>query len=85
MDNLTLHTFHDREEKQNTVSEETYTNEYIARKDAELELYKLKRQLENSVPRDRINGLLFLFETIALSNGTCKASYVVEAIHKFCD
>ena len=34
------------EECENTVPEEVYTQEYTARKEAELEVFRLKRQIE---------------------------------------
>ena len=41
-----LPTVYPKNDKPNTVSEEVYTQEYIARKVAEFEVYRLKKQLE---------------------------------------
>lgn len=47
----------------NVVSEETYTDEYTRRKDAELELYKLQRNIDDITTEIK--------EIIKLYEGTC--------------
>ena len=39
----------------------------------------------DAVPREQINKLLRIFESIAELDGTCSAHYVVRMIHNFTD